>query len=279
VIDSQLPTPNSQEVRYSRSIIFAIACIALFHPPLAEALCDGGPSTSGAMFVDIAGARRMFVVRLPVSYDGRTAAPVVFAFHPFGMNAQYMQSRVPVQRSWAEAIVIYPEGTARDASSPVPSWQNRPNELGNRDLLFFDAMMSWLDANACVDRTRVFAIGYSNGAQFANVLACERPGVIAGAAIAAGRLNCQPVSPKPVILSHGLRDSTAGYANAVEASRTWSTRNGCSAPPQVGVPGCSAAQSCSSAPVTLCTYAGGHEYDLPFTRIAADFFKSAAPAR
>jgi polyhydroxybutyrate depolymerase len=137
-------------------------------------------------------------------------------------------------------------------------------------------MLGWLDEHACVDRARVFAIGYSNGGQFANVLACERAGVVAGIAVAAGRLNCSPASSMPVVMSHGLADRTIGYAQAVEASKTWAAANACTAPPDAGVQGCVAASACADAPVVLCTHAGGHEYHLPFTATAVEFFRGQA---
>jgi polyhydroxybutyrate depolymerase len=240
------------------------------------AACDGNTSQAGAITIDVAGLKRYFVVRLPSTYDGRTAAPVVFAFHPFGMNAPYMQGRAPIGRAWPEAIAVYPEGSARDSNNITPSWQGRPGELGDKDLKFFDAMLAWLDTNACPDRARVFVLGYSNGAQFSNTLACERRSSLAGAAIAAGRLNCAPSAAAPLIWSHGLADRTASYSVAVEAIKTWATRNGCAAPPKAGTPGCFVGESCAAAPLTFCTHTGGHEYDLQFTRTAIDFFKSAA---
>lgn len=235
----------------------------------AAAVCDGAALTSGAQALDVAGARRTFSVRTAAAYDGRTTAPVVFAFHPFGMNGQYMQGRVPITRAWPEAIAVYPDGLA----TPSPSWQNTMSDQGNRDLAFFDAMLAWLDANACVDRARVFVMGYSNGAQFANLLACERRDAIAAVASAAGRLGCRPEAAAPVIISHGLQDRTIAYDAAVDASQVWAARNGCATPPRAGFTGCFAASACTDAAVTLCTYAGGHEYDVSFTRTAIAFFQ------
>jgi hypothetical protein len=43
------------------------------------------------------------------------------------------------------------------------------------------------------------------------------------------------------------------------------------------VRGCVQGQSCSGAPVSLCTHGGGHEYDVSFTKAAAEFFQSIKP--
>jgi polyhydroxybutyrate depolymerase len=242
----------------------------------AAATCIGTPGASGTIDLKIGAFTRSFVVRVPGTYDGRTPGPLIMLFHPFGMNAQYMQGRVQIPRIWPEAIAIYPNGMPRigaGAGGLQPAWQTRPGELDDRDLVFFDAMLDWLRANHCFDEKKVFVMGYSNGAGLASVLACERAGVLAGVAIASGSLACEPSEPRPVILSHGLRDSTIGYERAIESARAWALRDGCVAPPKSGLPGCFEADACSAAPVRLCSYDGGHEYNEPFTRALVEFFK------
>lgn len=255
----------------------AAAVLCLVTPQAARAACDGKTVPSGAQSIDAGGLRRTFVVRAPSEPDSKGTAPVVIAFHPFGMSANYMVTRAPIGRFWPSALVIYPDGMPRDPASPVPSWQNQPGELGNRDLAFFDAMVAWADRHACIDRTRVFVLGYSNGAGLAHLLGCERPAAVAGVASAAGRLGCRPSAAKPVVMSHGLFDGTIPYDRAVEASKAWAAVNGCATPPKSGAPGCTDAPSCTGAAVSLCTYRGAHEYDTPFTKTAAEFFKAARP--
>lgn len=258
--------------RHLCRLLLALVSLALGTATAGAAVCDGTPPPTGAQTIAVAGAMRTFVLRAPAQHDGRVPAPVVLAFHPFGMNAQYMQSRAPITRAWPEALAVYPEGLGR-AGSAAPSWQGQPGELGDRDLAFFDAIVAWLDAHACVDRARVFVLGYSNGAGLAHLIACERRGAIAGAAIAAGRLSCRPAAPMPIIMSHGLQDGTIGYAQGVEASRSWAVANGCTAPPRAGVQGCVAADGCRAA-TRLCTHPGGHEYETAFTKAATEFFQS-----
>jgi polyhydroxybutyrate depolymerase len=236
------------------------------------AACGGQTARSGPASINVGSMMRSFVVQASSGVDGRTPAPVLFVFHPFGMNAQYMQSRVP-GRIWPEAVIVYPEGLSRGEGPLAPSWQGRPGELGDRDVQFFDAMLAWLVEHHCIDPHRVFAMGYSNGAAFASVLACTRPTALAGVAIASGRPVCTPSGAKPVIIGHGTRDQTIGYDQALQAAQMWSTANGCSAPPKGASTTCAAASSCEAAPVTLCTYAGGHEYNPAFTRSFVEFLK------
>ena len=83
-------------------------------------------------------------------------------------------------------------------------------------------MLEWLRAHHCVDGERVFVMGYSNGAGLASVLACERAGAIAG--VGHGRRTAWLCArqPKPVIISHGTRDQTIGYEQAIQAAQVWS---------------------------------------------------------
>ena len=243
-----------------------LALLAALVPRAAAAACEGrGPT--GAATIDVAGTARTFVVRAASAVDGRRPAPVVIVFHPFGMNAQYMESRVST-RLWPEAVMVYPEGLSR-------AWQTRSGEGGDRDLHLFDALVAWLDERHCIDRARVFVLGYSNGAGVAALLACERGGSIAGAAMAAGRAVCEPRTAMPVAIGHGLRDTTTPYAEAERVARTWAARNACKAPPPAGTVGCVAAPGCGErTPVLLCTTGGGHEYSAAFTRPALELFQT-----
>jgi polyhydroxybutyrate depolymerase len=254
--------------------LFAIllACV----PSAAAQTCGGTPGRTGTIEIKQGTMTRIFVVRVPASYDGRTPLPMVMAFHPGGMSAQYMQGRVPVHRAWPEAIAVFPEGFPNlggGRGGLQPMWQGAPGALDNRDLVYFDQMLEWLRANHCFDMKKLFVMGYSNGAGFVSVLACERANLLAGVAIASGRAVCNPAQPKPTILSHGMSDATIAYGNGVEAAAGWSARNRCGAPPRSGVPGCFAADSCSEAPLTFCTFDGGHEYNEPFTKTFVEFFK------
>ena len=115
-------------------------------------------------------------------------------------------------------------------SGSWPHGRDGAGELEDRDVHFFDGMLAWLRANHCIDDRRVFVMGYSNGAALSYVLACERAGAIAGIGIASGRPTCAPAVAKPIIISHGTRDQTIGYEQAIQAVQMWSERNGCAAP-------------------------------------------------
>lgn len=255
-----------------RALLPGLVLTALTVDSAAAATCNGERPQAGPQFVTVGENTRAFTVRLPAKYDGRTPAPVVFAFHPGGMNMGYMQGEVPIPREWPEAIAIYPQGLPGQNEGRA-GWQGRAGTQGDRDLLFFDAMMGWLESKACFDEKKVVVWGYSAGGRIANLLACERSDKIAALVIASSSMECTPSKSKPVIINHGLGDSVIPYLRASEAATAWTKLNGCSAPPKDKAIGCAQAESCKSAPLTLCGFDGGHGYDTPFNKTAIEFVK------
>ena len=49
-----------------------------------------------------------------------------------------------------------------------------------RDLVFFDALYEVLTTNLCVDQSRVFSLGFSNGGGMTYGLSCGRADVVRG---------------------------------------------------------------------------------------------------
>jgi poly(3-hydroxybutyrate) depolymerase len=249
--------------------IVLLLCLALGIAVPAHAACDAPTAASGRVAITVGTIPRSFVLRVPSDASG--PAPVVFVFHPYGMNAAYMQARAPIARLWPGAVVVYPEG-----SGFPQTWQTRPLDRADRDVHFFDAMRAWLHEHGCIDDGRVFVMGYSNGAALAYTLVCERATVIAGAAIVSGRLGCVPKQPMPIIVRHGTHDDTVFYRAALSATTAFATANRCTAPPKPGVQGCVEAEACASGGVVLCTDDGGHEYNFAFTAEAVDFLRRVA---
>ncbi len=209
---------------------------------VAAQIPDGGVLTLSA-----AGFERRALVREPHGYDGKTPRPVAIAFHGFGQHLRNAEAMFAVASAWPDAIAVYPEGLER----PYPDfpgdraadfhgavargWQIKPKELGDRDLGFFDALRDAVLRKYCADPARLYVLGFSNGAYFANLIGCLRPDAIAGIAAAGGGLRCEPSKPLAVIIFHGTNDPIVRFAESVDAARAWGHRDGCEAPP--GDPG------------------------------------------
>ena len=121
------------------------------------------------------------------------------------------------QTEWPDAIVVYPQGlhtpTPRDPSGAHPGWQREAGQFGDRDLKFFDAMVSTIRAKYRVDDRAIYSAGFSNGAVFTFLLWAERPAVIRAAGICAGVIlpSVHLREPRPVIHIAGRADDVARF--------------------------------------------------------------------
>ena len=147
------------------------------------------------------GLKRSYVVSVPDIYNEAKGIPVVIMFHGGGGTAMSAMR----QTGWAEKasqegfLVVFPEGTRRDPSSPPrfrsndQSWNDgsKRNNVGAvarkvDDVEFVRRMIDDLCVRFKVDRRRIHVTGFSNGASMAFRLARELPLTIAAIAPVAG---------------------------------------------------------------------------------------------
>ena len=246
--------------------------------------CDGAPAKGGERTVSVAGMERRVVVRVPADYDGKTPRPLVVAFHGFTQSLENAEMMFAVGRAWPEAVVAYPRGTTRRypgfpgerldefRDGVGVGWQVSRGELGDRDLAFFDALREAVGRAYCVDRSRLYVLGFSNGAYFASLLGCERPEAVGAIVAAGGGIRCEARKPVPVMLFHGAQDRIVRVQESVDATRVWAATNGCRPGADSTALGCVARQGCS-AEVVLCVDEGEHHYEPSFTDEAVEFFR------
>jgi polyhydroxybutyrate depolymerase len=100
--------------------------------------------------------------------------------------------------------VAMPQGSG----TPV-HWDVNPDPAANADLAFASDMLDQLEASLCIDTSRVYATGLSNGAFFSSVLACTMADRFAAVAPVAGIVHpadCRPSRPVPILAFHGTED-------------------------------------------------------------------------
>ncbi|MCA0045080.1 alpha/beta hydrolase family esterase [Celeribacter litoreus] len=129
----------------------------------------------------VGGLQRTYHVYVPRSLQSGTLAPIIYAFHGGGGNAEQFESRMD-WRGAAEkygAILVLPQAYGRggddngnwNAESTIPLGFAERNHLD--DLGFLQAMFSVMQANYPVDRSRTYLAGFSNGGMFSYRAACE----------------------------------------------------------------------------------------------------------
>jgi polyhydroxybutyrate depolymerase len=143
--------------------------------------CGTPPGAIGTAF-EHGGRTRQMIVTLPPGYDPNRPYPLVVAFHG-RTNSSVQVQRYFGLESELEAVIVYPSGLRQGAGY---TWAG---ENGASDVALFDAIVARIKAHYCIDAARVFVVGHSLGAYFANSLACARGEVIRAVASVAGGIS------------------------------------------------------------------------------------------
>lgn len=169
------------------------------------------------------------------------------------------------------------------------------------DLEYFDAVLADLEANYCIDKSKIFMHGYSSGAWETYMLGCARAGIIRGIFTSQGgeRLK-RPACTGPVaaLLSAGADASNDNPIGPLDPSSATAKqldslgsavarddilmRNGCTSTQTkvwTGAAVCQQYVDCPAAyPVIWCALAGGHEYASALAAPAEALFTGLPPA-
>jgi len=201
----------------------------------------------------IQGVPREWSVWLPNDYDPARAYPLVMLFH----GCSSATNNVPMENvTDDQAILVRGAGV-----SPNVCWDASSN---GPDIEFFDAMVAELFADRCIDRSRVFGVGYSSGSWLLNALECVRGDVLrANGTVAGGtpgpQQNCVGSVARAFI--HDVNDESNGIGGNIPERDRLLMLNGCTEEtvPQDPEP-CVRYQGCDEGyPVIWCETSGeGH---------------------
>jgi polyhydroxybutyrate depolymerase len=247
----------------------------------------GAAAPGGTLDLRVGGRPRTVIVHLPPGYRPGVRTSLVLNFHGSGSTAQEQElfTGMDATADAGDFIVAYPQAVIADGTGD--DW-NIPGEplIGGRavpagapdDVVFAADLVSVLSQRYCIDRSRVYAVGFSGGARLASQLACDASNVFAAVAAVSGIRHpspCPASRPVPVIAFHGTADPVDPYrghgqAYWVEsvpaAAADWARQNGCSPNPVTAVvhPGATSTryEGCRhGATIELITLAGeGHEW-------------------
>ena len=149
----------------------------------------------------------------PTIYSSSVKYPVLFNLHGGASTAQAYMEYVSDMRPIAENenfILVYPQATSDNNGNPT--WHlggenSKSTEVD--DVGFIGKIIDDLSSIYSIDQTRVYVIGFSNGAYLAYEIACLMNDKIAGIGVVAGHMfidtfnSCSPSHPTPIINIHG----------------------------------------------------------------------------
>ena len=267
------------------------------------------------------GLNRSFIHYAPQTLDPNTPAPVVIVPHGYMMTADMMFAitRYAELADREKIVVLFPNGQPGTGLLAGP-WNigsaDCASSLGvlpvasGDDNAFIDAMLSFAEADQCIDRNHMYMTGFSMGGYLSNHTGCVRPDIRAVAPHSGGvhDLSMCASQSKPVLVMHFEGDALIPYTCGAQARDRWVTFNKCqaSAPMLTPVSGgkCEYYAGCQpGGQVGMCSFAipagssepypghawsggskqgsaGGANYAIPATESATElswaFFKKYA---
>jgi len=223
---------------------------------------------NGTITITFNGASRTYILRVPDNYDNKHAYRLLFAYAESGSSAMSVATRnyftMAALDTGKTTIFVAPE-----AVGGAGSWSKSDVELT-------DAILAQLEADLCIDRTRIFATGFSFGGAMSLALACQRADVFRGVAFFSGADltgSCTSTLTKPIAYyaSQASQDSTgdpAPTSGRVKQAQ-FAAVNGCTAEPSAttfpaaGQPHtCTNYKGCSAGhPTEYCVFDGPHGWE------------------
>jgi polyhydroxybutyrate depolymerase len=143
----------------------------------------------------------------------------------------------------ADFLVVYPLGTI--GPDGRTGWATGPRKDPTvDDVGFVSALLTHVETLVCVDHSRIYATGFSNGGAMTALLACKMADRIAAFAAISGSYfpvagHCDPGRAVPLLEIHGTGDrvvpyigSTVGHLPAIPTWLSgWASRDKCTLGP------------------------------------------------
>jgi polyhydroxybutyrate depolymerase len=166
------------------------------------------PVTEVRQDITVDRVARWYLLTTPPAHAGARPLPVVMDLHGLSEGAT-LHARTTQFSAEAQAkdfVVVFPNGTG----SPV-GWDIAPGTAAhpNHDIDFLNAMLDTLERSLCVDTSRIYATGLSDGALMTSLLACTMAARVAAFAPVAGidmPMPCHPGRRVPILAFHGTAD-------------------------------------------------------------------------
>jgi len=244
------------------------------------------------------GLNRSYLVHVPPSYQESKKMPLILNFHGGGGKAEGHR-RITQMNHTADKhgfIVVYPRGTKAKGKfkrklsfwnvdpGPTGAFHEREELKNVNDVAFVNAMLNDLEGRFSIDKKKIYATGFSNGAILSHFLGCQLSERIAAIAPVSGPfwtepVDCQLTRPIPVMSFHGDADTFApfqggqpsceqgiqkprNFPSVLSSVEIWREKNQCSKESRItyqnGDTTCITYDSCADdSEVTFCKIAGG----------------------
>ena len=175
-----------------------------------------------ALIINHNDQEREYLIYIPSSYDSTQATPLVLSFHG-GSGTAYGYMQYTDMRSVADTagfLIAYPQGSLD--SEGFSHWNSMLYTEGSKsvvdDVGFIQSLLNDIEDNYNIDTNRIYASGFSNGADFSFSLGCYLNSKFAAIASVAGLMAqesetyCNPTSSTGIMIVHGTSDTERPYS-------------------------------------------------------------------
>lgn len=236
-----------------------------------QSLCAGKQGSAGTqrMTIESNGMERTFTVAVPDSALTGRPAPLVALYHGvLADSASILALTAMAEKGDAEGfITVAGDGVERSWNAGLCCDPAATMEID--DVQFTRDMIAAVEEEYCIDRDRVFATGFSNGAAMTFRLLCEAGDLFAAYAPVAGSIAsfpCEPDELRPVDIINSVDDPLVPFTLGEASFGAAVAINGCGDGRTIEQPAdnttCEVAVSCAADTRTaLCGAEGlGHEW-------------------
>jgi poly(3-hydroxybutyrate) depolymerase len=222
---------------------------------------------NGTITIPFANGSRKYILRVPEGYDQGHPYRLVVAYAESGASAMSVASR-----NYFTLATLDSKNTifvAPDAANGAGTWSKSDVELT-------DAILAQVEGDLCIDKSRIFATGFSFGGAMSIAIACTRADVFRGVAFFSGADltgSCTGALTKPIAYyaSQASQDSsgpplpTSGRVKQAEFAAV----NGCMPEPSATTfPAARQAHTCTDYkgcsaghPTKYCVFDGPHGWE------------------
>jgi len=232
-------------------------------PAVPSAGCGKAGLTSGTQNITVGSAQREYILKVPDGYDKDHPYRLIFGFHGGKYNASWVATGEPPASGGTPLSGPWFGIESESKGSAIFVAPQASGVWAETDLAFVDAMVEKLEAELCIDKSRVFATGFSMGAIMTIGIGCNRSEVFRGIAPMSGTISfdCPPGQHIAYWAAHGTKDTTIRPAEGEAARDEFIKRNHCTTTASSpNANNCVTYSGCDPGyPVSWCTWSGAHD--------------------
>jgi poly(3-hydroxybutyrate) depolymerase len=194
--------------------------------------CGKTPSlkTGTGLSITVSGSARTYNLKVPEPYDNSKAYRLIMSYHWLGGTANDVTNggvAKPYYGLWdlagGSTIFVAPQGVSN-------GWNNS----NGADVEFSKQLITLIESEFCIDKSRIFCEGFSMGGSMSYAMACGMGDVIRGVAVhSGGTMSGCAKHDKPVayFMTHGTKDSVCTYPSfPMPPLMDFAKINGCTDP-------------------------------------------------